>query len=379
MLDLLFPKPSSQVNPDTMAVQFVLVIPQRLCELFLAWDLAGEQELAAQCLTGFVEIHRCAASGELQSSGHARRATSDHGVTAVQFFGRHLRIFRLTAGTGVDHAAGHFALERPIQTSLVAGDARVDFGLAPLHSLGHDLPIGEPRAGHGHEVGTPIGEHLLRHMGHVDAVGGDQRDAHLTHEFFRDPRKARAGHHGGDGRNAGLVPANAGVDDVRASGLDDLGLFDHLAPTAAFLHEVEHAQAVHDGKVRPAGLADARDDFFGEAHPVGQGTTPLVGAVVRSAGEELVDQIALRPHDLHPVVASFPSEQGTTHIIPNRPLHTPTAQDPWAELADGRLAFGRGHAKRVVAVASAVENLQGNPPARRVDCIGHFAVLGNLT
>ena len=118
-----------------------------------------------------------------------------------------------------------------------------------------------------------------------------------------------------------------------------------------------------------------RHDFLREPDPVGQRTAPLVSAVVGPPGQELVDQVALRPHDLHPVISGLPGEQGAAHVILNGSLHAPPTQNPRAELADGRLAFGRGHAERVVAITSAVENLQGNPPARGMDRFGDRPVL----
>ena len=93
---------------------------------------------------------------------------------------------------------------------------------------------------------------------------------------------------------------------------------------------------------------------------------PLVGPT----GQELVDQVALRTHDLHPVISGFAGQQGAAGIFADGLLDPSAAQGPRAELADGRLAFGRGHAERVVAVPTTVEDLQGNPNAGRVDGLG---------
>ena len=174
------------------------------------------------------------------------------------------------------------------------------------------------------------------------------------------------------------MPTDAGVDDVGPGGLDDLRLLHHLAPAVALLHEVEHAQAVHDGKVRTAGLADARDDLLGKANPVLEGPAPFIGTVVGPTHQELVDQVALRAHDLHPIIAGLAGEQGAADIGPDRALDAAAAEDPGAELADGRLALGRGHAERMVAVASAVQDLQGNAAARGVHGLGDLTVLGRL-
>ena len=286
--------------------------------------------------------------------------------------------FCFAAGARIDHASRDLALERAVQARLVARDAGVDLGLAALDRLGDDVAVGEPGARHRNKVRAAVGQHLLGHLRHVDAVGGHQRHAHLAHELLGHPGESRARHHGGDRGDAGLVPTDARVDDVGAGGLDDLRLLHHLAPAVALLHEVEHAQAVHDGKVGAAGLADAGNDLLWKAHPVGEVAAPSVGPVVGSAHQELVDEVAFGAHDLHAIVASFAGQHRAAHVGADGPLHAPSTERPRAELADGRLALGGCDAERMVAVSAAVQNLQGNAAIGCVHGIGHLPVLARL-
>ena len=246
----------------------------------------GKQELAAEFFLGLVEVDGGAALGEFEGGGHARRAATHDGIAAFEALWGGLGEFGFAAGARVDHAARHLALEGAVQARLVARDAGVDLAFPTIDGLGDDVAVGEPGARHRNEVRAAVGQHLLGHLRHVDAVGGHQRHAHLAHQLLGHPSESRAGHHGGDRGDARLVPADARVDDVGAGGLDDLRLLHHLAPAVALLHEVEHAQAVHDGKVGAAGLADARDDLFRKPHPVGEVAAPLVGPVVGAAAPE---------------------------------------------------------------------------------------------
>ena len=58
-----------------------------------------------------------------------------------------------------------------------------------------------------------VGDHVVGHLWIVDAIGGDQRDLDLAHQPLGDVAESRTWHSGVDGRHAGFVPADAGVDD----------------------------------------------------------------------------------------------------------------------------------------------------------------------
>ena len=131
-------------------------------------------------------------------------------------------------------------------------------------------------------------------------------------------------------------------------------------------------------KVGAAGLSDAGDDLLREAHAVGEIAAPGIRPVVGSAHQELVDQVAFGAHDLDAIVASFTRQHGAADVGADGPFHAPSTERPRAELADGRLALGGRDAERMVAVAPAVQNLQGNAAIGCVHSIGHLPVLGAL-
>ena len=43
--------------------------------------------------------------------------------------------------------------------------------------------------------------------------------------------------------------------------------------------------------------------------------------MVGPTGQELVDQVALRPHDLHPVISGFAGQQGAADIVADGLFH----------------------------------------------------------
>src|SRR5699024_6925778 len=144
----------------------------------------------------------------------------------------------------------------------------------------------------------------------VDAVAGDQRDGRLVHEALGDPCIGAARHGGGNGRNPRLVPTYSGVDDACARLFDVVRQSDDLFEGRAVGHKVEHRQAIDDYEVLTDGLPHAPDDLNREAHPVLVAAAPVISALVGASGDELVDEIALRTHDLHTVVACELREPG---------------------------------------------------------------------
>ena len=98
---------------------------------------------------------------------------------------------------------------------------------------------------------------------------------------------------------------------------------------------------------RSAGLAD---DIQGELAAVGVGPPPPVGAFVRAAGDELVDEVALRAHDLHAVVPA-----------------TRTSGGGAAPRRGG--AAGRGGAGRVEWTRGRAGTRLGWPPGSPLPCI----------
>ena len=95
--------------------------------------------------------------------------------------------------------------------------------------------------------------------------------------------------------------------------------------------------------------------------------------------QKLVDEVAFGAHDLHAIVAGLAGQHRAADVGADGALHAPTAERPRAELADGRLALGRGDAERMVAVSAAVQDLQGDAAAGCVDGIRNLAVLARLS
>ncbi len=140
--------------------------------------------------------------------------------------------------------------------------------------------------------------------GVFDAVRGDDRDADLRPQAAGQVGKGGAGHAGGNGGDARLVPADAGVDEACARGLNGLGQLDDLIPGGAVRDKVDQRKSVDEDRVRPHGGADAGDGFHRKAHAVFVRATPAVGAAVGVGDKELVQEIPLGAHDLDPVIAA---------------------------------------------------------------------------
>lgn len=360
-------------------MQFELraVVAEGLVELLLAGDLAGDVELATDLGRGVEEGDGVAALGGGDRAGKTRGARADDGDTLAQAGGREDE-FGLVAGARVDEAGGDLAAERVVQAGLVAADAGVDRFRALGLGLGHEVRVGEQGPREGHHVGAAVGEQLLGDLGGVDAVRGDERDGDLAHDLLGDEGVRAARHRRRDGRDAGLVPADAGVDDGGAGGLDLLGELHDLFEGGAAGHEVDHREPVDEDEVRADALADAADDLDGEADAVLVRAAPAVGAPVRRGDDELVDQVALGAHDLHTVVTRPPGEFGGAREVLDGLLDLGVGEFVRREGTDRRLERARGDEVLVVGVAAEVEDLHRDLPARRVHRVGDLAVLVGL-
>ena len=281
-------------------------------------------------------------------------------------------------GPGVDQAGGDLAGKSVVQTGLVAADAGVDV-LCPARSRFVDeIRVRKERARHAHHVGVALGQHGLGHVGRVDAVGGHQRDAHLALELFRHPGERGARHLGGDGGNARLVPADAGVQDGDASLFERLRELDHFLGGGAAFDQVEHGQAEDDDEAGAYAFAGAAHDFQREADAVLVAAAPLVVAVVGVGGDEFVDQVALGAHDLDAVVAGALGQRRGVGIVVDRLAHLLATQRVRAERADRRLDRAGRHQFGVVGVAAEVEDLHADLAAGVVHGLGDDLVFRGL-
>jgi hypothetical protein len=271
-----------------------LVVVDEADELLLAGDAPGHAELAADLARGLEERDGVAALGGGQRRGEAGGAGAGNG-DAPGGGGGGEGDLGLVGGARVDEAGRDLELEGVVEAGLVAGDAGRDQVGAAGAGLFDEGGVGEEGAGHRDEVGVAGGDEALGHLRRVDAVGGDEGDGDLAHQLAGDPGEGGARDRGGDGRHAGLVPADAGGEHVRAGLGHGAGEADALVPGLAAVDEVEERDAVDEERVGADGRAGAADDLEGEAGAVLPGAAPGVGAAVGARGEELVEEVAFAP------------------------------------------------------------------------------------
>ena len=131
------------------------------------------------------------------------------------------------------------------------------------------------------------------------------------------------------------MPADAGVDDRRASLLDGFREEYHLVPALAGGNQIQHGQAVDDDEVRAHRFPGPGHDLHRQLHAIGKGAAPLVRALVGVRHEKLVDQVALGAHHLHAVVARLPGQSRAPDESPDLALNTSGRQGPRLERRDG--------------------------------------------
>ena len=184
------------------------------------------------------------------------------------------------------------------------------------------------------------------------------------------------------------MPADAGVEDRRTRCLELLGEFGGLLPGLRVVDQVEQADAVLQDEVVADEFPCATDDFDREAHPLLGGAAPRVRAVVGAGGEHLVDQVALRSHDLDTVVAGVLGQLRRLRERRHRVVDLLGRHRPRPERRDRRLLARRRKVERGVPVAAGVQDLQQDLAVVGVHrvgddlmlvglpCVGHLATEG---
>ena len=283
----------------------------------------------------------------------------------------------LIAGARVDHAR-HAAIEdRAVDARLVARDAHVDRTTAGrIPRLVHDLRIRQERPGERHEIGVAGCEHLLGESDRVDPVGRDHGHIDRVRHSPR-PRPPRAmGHERLDGRGSRLVPAHADVQSIHcAAGGQPSGKFEHLVQRRATLDERSPRHPEHDRLLGAAGRPHRRRHRQREPHPPLGVPAPLVVAQVGRRREELVDQVALRAHDLDAVEAELAGPSGPAREVVDRHEHLLAGQRPRLAAAVARV-HGRGRhrrqpERRLVRVPAGMEELEQHEAPDAVDRVRH--------
>ena len=362
---------------DARQLDHPAVVAQRFVELLFAGDLFGDIKLPANLSQRIKQRHAVPARGGIDRKRQACRA-STHDGQAFFIDRRNDRHFGFMAGARVDEAGGDLPDEDLIQTGLITADAGVDLIRAAALRFGEQLGIGQERARHRDHVGIAARNHIVRHLRIVNAVGGDQRNGHFAFQPARYPAERRARHRRGDGRDARLVPADAGVDNRGARGFYRLRQLHGFVKRPAALHQVEHRQAEDDDKVRTRTFTYRAHHLHGKAHPAGIVAAPFVVALVGAGGEELVNQVAFGAHHLNAVIARFTRQRGAAGEVVNQRQDLVVAQSMRSEAVNRRLNGRWRNQIRLVAVASGVQNLQGNFTALVVYRVGHNAVMRQL-
>ena len=337
-------------------------VAQGFVELLLARDALGHVELAAD-LAGLVEQgDRVAAFGQGGGGGQAGGSGADHRV-ATRLRAWLDQQLGLVAGARIDQAGRVSVLEDVVEAGLVAGDAGIDAICLAAACLVHPFGVGQQRTRHRDHVGVATGEDLLGHLRHVDPVGRDQRQRDLKLELGGDAGERGPRHRSDDGRNACLVPADAGVDQGRAGRLDGLGQGHDLVPALCIVDQVEHRQPVDDDEVAADRGARAANDLDRKAHAPFGAAAPVVAARVGARGDELVDQVAFRTHDLDAIVTGVLGELGAVDEIADGALDAAARQRARRERRDRRLDLRRADRQRVVGVATTMQDLHADAPA----------------
>ena len=189
-------------------------------------------------------------------------------------FGRLDHHLGLATGARVDQAAGLFVFEHVVQTGLVAGDAGVDF-VGPAVASALTTQSGSARKGRAMEImsASPSASTFSAVSGmlmRLVVTSGIDDVAHLA----RHPGECRTRYRSGDRRDAGFVPADAGIDDGRARLLDRLAQLYNFFVAVAVGQHVEHGQPVDDDEfaadrfARPATISTGTRMRFSNGRPI---------------------------------------------------------------------------------------------------------------
>ena len=174
------------------------------------------------------------------------------------------------------------------------------------------------------------------------------------------------------------MPANPCVDNGGTGGFNRLRQLHGFVERAAAFHQVEHRQAENDNKVCARTFAHRAHYLHGKAHPAGVVAAPFVIALVGAGREELVDQVAFRAHHLHAVIARLARQRRAAGKVVDQRQDLIVAEGVRFKAVDWRLNGRRRDQVRLIAVASGVQDLQGDFTALAVYRVGHNAVVRQL-
>ena len=210
-----------QLQRHAGELDLLVEVAQGFIKLFFTRHLFGDVELTTNLTIGIKKRHVQPAAGGGGGKGQTGRSCAHY--RDALFAGRRcLDHEGLVAGAWVHQARRDLAAKGVVQACLVAANAGVDFIRPAFSRLLHKQRICQKWPRHADHVGHAIGQNLLGDLRGIDAVGSNQWNTHLALELLGDPGEGGAGHFGGDGGNAGFVPADTSVQD------GDAGLFQRL-------------------------------------------------------------------------------------------------------------------------------------------------------
>ena len=196
----------TQFHGNSILLEHRTVVTQRLVELFLARHLLGQVELPTDFISRIKQCDGVSALGRHRGIGQPGRACTDYGDIFCGR-GRAPLDHGLVTGAWIYQTGSGLHGKGVVETGLITSDTGVDFVLSPLCRLFHELGIGQHRSRHRHQISVTIDQHRLGNIGHVDAIGGDDRDRNFLAHPFCHAGKGAPWHHGGDGRYLRFVPS----------------------------------------------------------------------------------------------------------------------------------------------------------------------------
>lgn len=167
-----------------------------------------------------------------------------------------------------------------------------------------------------------------------------------------------------------MMSAPAGLYRARLGG--------NLLGRQAALHQIDRGNAEDHQEIATGPLTHGDHDLAREPQPVIQAAAPGVVAVVGAGRGELVDEVALAPHDLDAVVAGLPRQSSRRSIVGDGAQDVRLGHAPRCIGIDGRGNRGWPHRALDFRVAPRMQDLQGDLAAGRMHGVRDRPVLGNM-
>ena len=208
-------------------------------EFLLAWDSLGHVKLPSNLVTLLIQSDDVASSSQFRSSTQTCWSCANYGyafglccacMQGPMAFMRSSRIYQ---------ARCYLLLKDLIEARLIASDARIDFICSIRFCLQHQIGIGQKWPRHGNQISAARFQRLFTYAWHVQPIGGYKWNGDRAHEALGHEGEPTTGHERCNRWDAGLVPADARVDDARTCLFWPVPV-EPLVPTASVRHQVQH-------------------------------------------------------------------------------------------------------------------------------------------